>query len=91
MLLVGTATVSGWTLVTQRLPHMIADWRTAVSSHPWVVPALTVLLYLIFSDLLEGLLPKVFWIYVLVLMAGLLVIAFFPAITLVALKLNPVS
>lgn len=149
MLLVGTATVFGWTLVTQRLPHMIAEWMTAVSSHPWVFLALTILLYLIFSDLLEGLpallifapilyptaeqlhvdpvhfgivsiaalglgffLPpaalglslscslagsnmgdtvKVFWIYVLVLMAGLLVIAFFPAITLVALKLIPVS
>ncbi len=149
MLLVGTATVFGWTLVTQRLPHMIAEWMTAVSSHPWVFLVLTILLYLIFSDLLEGLpallifapilyptaeqlhvdpvhfgivsiaalglgffLPpaalglslscslagsnmgdtvKVFWIYVLVLMAGLLVIAFFPAITLVALKLIPVS
>jgi tripartite ATP-independent transporter DctM subunit len=149
MLLVGTATVFGWSLVTQRLPHMIAEWMTAVSSHPWVFLALTILLYLIFSDLLEGLpallifapilyptaeqlhvdpvhfgivsiaalglgffLPpaalglslscslagsnmgdtvKVFWIYVLVLMAGLLVIAFFPAITLVALKLIPVS
>jgi hypothetical protein len=34
---------------------------------------------------------KVFWIYVLVLLAGLLVVAFFPAITLVALKLIPVS
>ena len=34
---------------------------------------------------------KVFWVYVLVLLAGLLVIAFFPAITLVALKLVPVS
>jgi tripartite ATP-independent transporter DctM subunit len=149
MLLVGTATVFGWSLVTQRLPHMIAEWMTAVSSHPWVFLALTILLYLIFSDLLEGLpallifapilyptaeqmhvdpvhfgivsiaalglgffLPpaalglslscslagsnmgdtvKVFWIYVLVLLAGLLVIAFFPAITLVALKLIPVS
>ncbi len=149
MLLVGTATVFGWTLVTQRLPHMIAEWMTAVSSRPWIFLALTILLYLIFSDLLEGLpallifapilyptaeqlhvdpvhfgivsiaalglgffLPpaalglslscslagsnmgdtvKVFWIYVLVLMAGLLVIAFFPAITLVALKLIPVS
>ncbi|MBP1778593.1 MAG: transporter large permease [candidate division NC10 bacterium] len=149
MLLVGTATVFGWSLVTQRLPHMIAEWMTAVSSHPWVFLALTILLYLIFSDLLEGLpallifapilyptaeqlhvdpvhfgivsiaalglgffLPpaalglslscslagsnmgdtvKVFWIYVLVLMAGLLVIAFVPAITLVALKLIPVS
>jgi tripartite ATP-independent transporter DctM subunit len=149
MLLVGTATVFGWSLVTQRLPHMIAEWMTAVSSHPWVFLALTILLYLIFSDLLEGLpallifapilyptaeqlhvdpvhfgivsiaalglgffLPpaalglslscslagsnmgdtvKVFWIYVLVLMAGLLIIAFFPSITLVALKLIPVS
>ena len=149
MLLVGTATVFGWSLVTQRLPHMIAEWMTAVSSHPWVFLALTILLYLIFSDLLEGLpallifapilyptaeqmhvdpvhfgivsiaalglgffLPpaalglslscslagsnmgdtvKVFWIYVLVLLAGLAVVAFFPAITLLALKLIPVS
>jgi tripartite ATP-independent transporter DctM subunit len=149
MLLVGTATVFGWSLVTQRLPHMIAEWMTAVSSHPWVFLALTILLYLIFSDLLEGLpallifapilyptaeqmhvdpvhfgivsiaalglgffLPpaalglslscslagsnmgdtvKVFWVYVLVLLAGLLLIAFFPAITLIALKLVPVS
>jgi len=149
MLLVGTATVFGWSLVTQRLPHMIAEWMTAVSSGPWAFLCLTVLLYLIFSDLLEGLpallifapilyptaellhvdpvhfgivsiaalglgffLPpaalglslscslagsnmgdtvKVFWIYVLVLLAGLLVVAFVPAITLVALKLIPVS
>jgi tripartite ATP-independent transporter DctM subunit len=149
MLLVGTATVFGWSLVTQRLPHLIAEWMTAVSSHPWVFLALTILLYLIFSDLLEGLpallifapilyptaeqlqvdpvhfgivsiaalglgffLPpaalglslscslagsnmgdtvKVFWIYVVVLLAGLLVVAFFPAITLLALKLIPVS
>ena len=34
---------------------------------------------------------KVFWIYVLVLLSGLLVVAFFPAITLVAPKLVPVS
>lgn len=149
MLLVGTATVFGWSLVTQRLPHMIAEWMGSVSSHPWVFLALTILLYLVFSDLLEGLpallifapilyptaellhidpvhfgivsiaalglgffLPpaalglslscslagsnmgdtvKVFWIYVLVLLAGLLVVAFFPAITLVALKIIPVS
>jgi tripartite ATP-independent transporter DctM subunit len=149
MLLVGTATVFGWSLVTQRLPHMIAEWMGSVSSHPWVFLALTILLYLIFSDLLEGLpallifapilyptaeqmhvdpvhfgivsiaalglgffLPpaalglslscslagsnmgdtvKVFWVYVLVLLAGLLLIAFFPAITLVALKLIPVT
>ena len=149
MLLVGTATVFGWSLVTQRLPHMIAEWMTAVSSGPWVFLCLTILLYLIFSDLLEGLpallifapilyptaeqlhvdpvhfgivsiaalglgffLPpaalglslscslaganmgdtvKVFWVYVLVLLAGLLVVAFFPAITLVALKFIPVS
>jgi tripartite ATP-independent transporter DctM subunit len=149
MLLVGTATVFGWSLVTQRLPHMIAEWMTSVSGHPWVFLALTIALYLIFSDLLEGLpallifapilyptaeqlhvdpvhfgivsiaalglgffLPpaalglslscslagsnmgdtvKVFWIYVLVLLVGLLVVAFFPAITLLALKLIPVS
>jgi len=138
MLLVGTATVFGWSLVTQRLPHMIAEWMGSVSSYPWVFLALTILLYLIFSDLLEGLpallifapilyptaeqlhvdpvhfgivsiaalglslscslaganmsdTVKVFWIYVLVLLAGLLVVAFFPAITLVALKLVPVS
>jgi TRAP-type C4-dicarboxylate transport system permease large subunit len=149
MLLVGTATVFGWSLVTQRLPHLIAEWMTAVSSGPWVFLCLTILLYLIFSDLLEGLpallifapilyptaellhvdpvhfgivsiaalglgffLPpaalglslscslaganmgdtvKVFWVYVLVLLAGLLVVAFFPAITLVALKFIPVS
>jgi C4-dicarboxylate transporter, DctM subunit len=149
MLLVGTATVFGWSLVTQRLPHMIAEWMTAVSGRPWVFLMLTILLYLIFSDLLEGLpallifapilyptaeqmhvdpvhfgivsiaalglgffLPpaalglslscslaganmgntvKVFWIYVLVLLAGLMVVAFFPAITLIALKLIPIS
>jgi C4-dicarboxylate transporter, DctM subunit len=149
MLLVGTATVFGWSLVTQRLPHLIAEWMTSVSSHPWVFLMLTILLYLIFSDLLEGLpallifapilyptaeqlhvdpvhfgivsiaalglgffLPpaalglslscslagsnmgntvKVFWIYVLVLLAGLMVVAFFPTITLIALKLIPIS
>lgn len=149
MLLVGTATIFGWSLVTQRLPHAIAEWMTSVSSHPWVFLTLTILLYLVFSDLLEGLpallifapilyptaeqlhvdpvhfgivsiaalglgffLPpaalglslacslagsnmgdtvKVFWVYVLVLLAGLLVVAFFPAITLVVLKLIPIS
>ena len=149
MLLVGTATIFGWSLVTQRLPHAIAEWMTSVSSHPWVFLMLTILLYLIFSDLLEGLpallifapilyptaeqlhvdpvhfgivsiaalglgffLPpaalglslacslagsnmgntvKVFWVYVLVLLAGLLVVAFFPAITLVVLKYIPIS
>jgi len=34
---------------------------------------------------------KVFWAYVLVLLAGLLIVAFFPAITLVILKFIPVS
>jgi C4-dicarboxylate transporter, DctM subunit len=34
---------------------------------------------------------KVFWIYILVLLAGLLIVAFFPAITLVILKFIPVS
>ncbi len=34
---------------------------------------------------------KVFWVYVLVLLAGLLLVAFFPAITLVAVRLIPVS
>lgn len=149
MLLVGTATVFGWSLVTQRLPHMIAEWMTSVSGHPWVFLVLTILLYLIFSDLLEGLpallifapilyptaeqlhvdpvhfgivsiaalglgffLPpaalglslscslagsnmgdtvKTFWIYVLVLLVGLMVVAFFPTITLIALKLIPIS
>lgn len=149
MLLVGTATIFGWSLVTQRVPHAIAEWMRAFSSHPWVFLTLTILLYLIFSDLLEGLpallifapilyptaeqmhidpvhfgivsiaalglgffLPpaalglslscslagsnmgdtvKVFWVYVLVLLAGLLVVAYFPAITLVVLKFIPIS
>jgi C4-dicarboxylate transporter DctM subunit len=149
MLLVGTATIFGWSLVTQRLPHAIAEWMTSVSSHPWIFLTLTILLYLVFSDLLEGLpallifapilyptaeqlhvdpvhfgivsiaalglgffLPpaalglslacslagsnmgdtvKVFWVYVLVLLAGLLVVAFFPAITLVVLKVISIS
>jgi tripartite ATP-independent transporter DctM subunit len=149
MLLVGTATVFGWSLVTQRIPHAIADWMTSVSSHPWAFLTLTVVLYLVFSDLLEGLpallifapilyptaekmgvdpvhfgivsvaalglgffLPpaalglsltcslagsdmgdtvKVFWVYILVLLFGLLVVAFFPQITLVVLKLIPVA
>lgn len=149
LLLVGTATVFGWSLVTQRIPHAIAEWMTSVSSRPWIFLMLTILLYLIFSDLLEGLpallifapilyptaeqlhvdpvhfgivsiaalglgffLPpaalglslscslagsnmgdtvKVFWVYVLVLLAGLLCVAFFPSITLVVLKLIPVS
>ena len=149
LLLVGTATVFGWSLVTQRIPHVIAEWMTAVSSHPWMFLTLTILLYLIFSDLLEGLpallifapilyptaellhvdpvhfgivsiaalglgffLPpaalglslscslagsnmgdtvRVFWVYVLVLLAGLLVVAFFPSITLIVLKYIPIS
>jgi tripartite ATP-independent transporter DctM subunit len=149
LLLVGTATVFGWSLVTQRIPHIVADWMAAVSSYPWMFLALTVLLYLIFSDLLEGLpallifapilyptaellrvdpvhfgivsiaalglgffLPpaalglsltcslagsnmadtvKVFWVYILVLLAGLLVVAFLPGITLLVLKYITIS
>jgi tripartite ATP-independent transporter DctM subunit len=129
MLLVGTATVFGWSLVTQRLPHLIAEWMTAVSSGPWVfllifAPILYPTAELLHVDPVHfgivsiaalGLgffLPpaalglslscslaganmgdtvKVFWVYVLVLLAGLLVVAFFPAITLVALKFIPVS
>jgi tripartite ATP-independent transporter DctM subunit len=149
LFLVGAATIFGWTIVMQRIPHAIAEAMTAVSTHPWVFLTLTVLLYLVFSDLLEGLpallifapilypiaeqlhvdpvhfgivsiaalglgffLPpaalglslacslagatmtdtvRAFWVYVLVLLAGLLVIAFFPSITLVALRLLPVS
>jgi tripartite ATP-independent transporter DctM subunit len=147
MLLVATATVFGWSLVTQRIPHAIAEWMATVSSHPWAFLTLTIVLYLVFSDLLEGLpallifapilyptaeqlhvdpvhfgivsiaalglgffLPpaalglsltcslagsemgatvRVFWVYILVLIAGLLCVAFFPAITLFALRLLP--
>lgn len=149
LLLVATATVFGWSMVTQRIPHLIAEQMTAVSSHPWVFLALTILLYLVFSDLLEGLpallifapilypiseqlgvdpvhfgivsiaalglgffLPpaalglslacslagsnmgdtvRVFWVYILVLLAGLLVVAFFPAITLAMLRWLPIT
>jgi C4-dicarboxylate transporter DctM subunit len=149
LFLVATATVFGWSLVTQRIPHLLAEWITGVSTHPWIFLALTILLYLVFSDLLEGLpallifapilypiaerfhvdpvhfgivsiaalglgffLPpaalglslacslagsnmgdtvRVFWVYVLILLAGLLVVAFFPGITLLILRWVPIS
>lgn len=145
LFLVATATVFGWSLVTQRIPHLIAESISAISGSPWVFLSLTILLYLIFSDLLEGLpallifapilypiaeqlrvdpvhfgivsiaalglgffLPpaalglslscslagssmtdtvRVFWVYILVLLAGLLAVALFPGITLIALRL----
>lgn len=149
LLLVGTATVFGWSLVTQRIPHLIAEAMSAVSTHPWAFLTLTILLYLVFSDLLEGLpallifapilypiaeqlhvdpvhfgivsiaalglgffLPpaalglslacslaganmgdtvRVFWVYILVLLAGLLIVAFFPGITLIVLEWIPIT
>lgn len=149
LLLVATASVFGWSLVTQRVPHRIAEWMTALSTEPWVFLTLTVVLYLVFSDLLEGLpalvifapilypiaeqfhvdpvhfgivsvaalglgffLPpaalglslacsmagtsmgetvRTFWIYVLVLLTGLLVVAYVPAITLFVLRWVPIN
>jgi tripartite ATP-independent transporter DctM subunit len=148
LLLVATATVFGWSMVTERIPHLIAEGITSVSSHPWIFLSLTILLYLVFSDLLEGLpallifapilypiaeqlhvdpvhfgivsiaalglgffLPpaalglsltcslagasmtdtvRVFWVYILVLLAGLLVVAFVPVITVGVLRFAPI-
>jgi tripartite ATP-independent transporter DctM subunit len=53
--LVTTATLFSWIMVRQQVPQMIVNWITAISSGAWFFLAFTILLYLVFSGLLEGL------------------------------------
>ncbi|HWP46835.1 MAG TPA: TRAP transporter large permease subunit [Candidatus Limnocylindrales bacterium] len=53
--LVTTATIFSWVMVRQQVPQLIVGWITSISSGSWFFLAFTVVLYLIFSGLLEGL------------------------------------
>jgi tripartite ATP-independent transporter DctM subunit len=55
MWLLANATVFGWLITAQRIPHRLAEDITRLAGHPALFLALTALVYLVFSDLLEGL------------------------------------
>lgn len=55
MLLVGTATVFSWILTTQQVPQALGIWMRSVSSEPWIFLMISLLIFLTFGTILEGL------------------------------------
>ncbi len=54
MLLVGTATVFSWILATQQVPQMLGQWMRSVSSDQWVFLLISLVVFLLFGTVLEG-------------------------------------
>ena len=55
MLLVGTASLISWIFAAEGIPLLLADWMLKVSTHPSPFILLTILVFLIFGAVLEGL------------------------------------
>ncbi len=55
MWVVANATLFGWLITAQRVPHQLAGVISQISTSPAFFLGLTALLYLVFSGLLEGL------------------------------------
>lgn len=53
--LLANATVFGWLITAQRVPHRLAQDITLLTENATLFLVLTALIYLVFSDLLEGL------------------------------------
>jgi len=55
MLLVGTASLLSWIFAAEGIPLLLANWMLAISSHPAPFLLLTILVFLVFGAVLEGL------------------------------------
>jgi C4-dicarboxylate transporter, DctM subunit len=55
MLLVGVATVFSWILTVERVPQTVAALVTGISSSAWIFLLISMLIFIVFGAILEGL------------------------------------